>query len=53
VTFAREGLRRLQEIEQEERQTAISQATAQPSNTEAGVLVLEPLSTEMKTEAQL
>ncbi|MHC5598236.1 MAG: tetratricopeptide repeat protein [Nostoc sp.] len=51
VTFAREGLRRLQEIEQEERQRAISQATAQPSNTEAGVLVLEPLSTEMKTEA--
>ncbi len=51
VSLARQGLRRLQEIEQEERQRAISQATAQPNNTEFGVLVLEPLSTEMKTEA--
>lgn len=51
VTLARQGLRRLQEIEQEERQRAISQATAQPDNTELGILVLEPLSTEIKTEA--
>ncbi|MEH2313703.1 MAG: tetratricopeptide repeat protein [Nostoc sp.] len=51
VTLARQGLRRLQEMELEERQRAISQATSQPNNTELGVLVLEPLSNEMKTEA--
>ncbi|MEH1944017.1 MAG: tetratricopeptide repeat protein [Nostoc sp.] len=51
VALARQGLLRLQEMELEERQRAISQATAQPNNTELGVLVLEPLSTEIKTEA--
>lgn len=51
VTLARQGLRRLQEIELEERQRAISQATAEGNNTELGVLVLEPLSNELKTEA--
>ncbi|MEH2277934.1 MAG: tetratricopeptide repeat protein [Nostoc sp.] len=51
VTLSRQGLRRLQEMELEERQRAISQATSQPNNTELGVLVLEPLSNEMKTEA--
>ncbi|MEH2014427.1 tetratricopeptide repeat protein [Nostoc sp.] len=51
VTLARQGLQRLQEMELEERQRAISQATSQPNNTELGVLVLEPLSKEMKTEA--
>jgi hypothetical protein len=51
VTLARQGLRRLQEIELEERQRAISQATAEGNNTELGVLILEPLSNELKTEA--
>ena len=51
VTLARQGLRRLQEMEIEERQRAISQATAQASDTELGVLVLESLSNELKTEA--
>jgi Tetratricopeptide repeat len=51
VTLARQGLRRLQEMELEERQRAISQATAQPDSTELGVLVLEPLNNELKTEA--
>ncbi|MGF1932828.1 MAG: tetratricopeptide repeat protein [Nostoc sp. ChiQUE02] len=51
VTLARQGLRRLQEIEQEERQRAISQATVQASDIQLGVLILEPLSNEMKTEA--
>jgi len=51
VTLARQGLRRLQEIEQEKRQRAISQATSQASDIELGVLILEPLSTVMKTEA--
>lgn len=51
VTQARQGLQRLQEIEQEQRQRAIAKATAEPSNTELGVLVLEPLSNELKTIA--
>lgn len=48
---ARQGLQRLQEIEQEEKQRAIAQATAEPNNTEPGVLVLEPLSSADKTVA--
>ncbi|MDB9374403.1 tetratricopeptide repeat protein [Nodularia sphaerocarpa] len=48
---ARQGLQRLQEIDQEERQRAISQATSEPSHAEPGVLVLEPLATELKTIA--
>ncbi|MEH2281293.1 MAG: tetratricopeptide repeat protein [Nostoc sp.] len=51
VTLARQGLQRLQEMELEQRQRAISQATSEPNNTELGVLVLEPLSNELKTEA--
>ncbi|MEH2348632.1 MAG: tetratricopeptide repeat protein [Nostoc sp.] len=51
VSLARQGLQRLQEIELEERQRAISRAKSEPNNTEIGVLVLEPLSNEMKTEA--
>ncbi len=51
VTLARQGLQRLQEMELEERQRAISQAKSEPNNAELGVLVLEPLSNEMKTEA--
>ncbi|MEH1797205.1 tetratricopeptide repeat protein [Nostoc sp.] len=51
VSLARQGLQRLQEIELEERQRAISQAKSEPNNTEIGVLVLEPLSNELKTEA--
>lgn len=48
---ARQGLQRLQEIEQEARQRAIIQVTNEPSNTELGVLVLEPLSNELKAQA--
>ncbi|MBD2517665.1 tetratricopeptide repeat protein [Nostoc sp. FACHB-973] len=51
VTLARQGLRRLQEIEQEQRQRAIAKATSEPTNTELGVLILEPLNNELKTEA--
>ncbi|QLE44753.1 tetratricopeptide repeat protein [Nostoc sp. C052] len=51
VALARQGLQRLQEMELEERQRAISQAKSEPNNTELGVLVLEPLSNELKTEA--
>ncbi|BAY96139.1 hypothetical protein NIES37_00660 [Tolypothrix tenuis PCC 7101] len=51
LTQARQGLQRIQEIEQEVRQRAIIQATTEPSETELGVLVLEPLSNELKAEA--
>ncbi|MHC5859020.1 tetratricopeptide repeat protein [Nostoc sp.] len=51
VALARQGLQRLQEMELEEKQRAISQAKSEPNNTELGVLVLEPLSNELKTEA--
>ncbi|MBX9257231.1 tetratricopeptide repeat protein [Desmonostoc muscorum CCALA 125] len=51
VTLARQGLRRLQEIEQEQRQRAIAKATSEPTNTELGVLILEPLNNELKAEA--
>ncbi len=51
VTLAREGLRRLQEIEQEQRQRAIAKATSEPNNTELGVLILEPLKNELKAQA--
>ncbi|BAY75771.1 hypothetical protein NIES25_22180 [Nostoc linckia NIES-25] len=51
VTLARQGLRRLQEIEQEQRQRAIAKATSEASNTELGLLILEPLNNELKAEA--
>ncbi|QLE58676.1 tol-pal system YbgF family protein [Nostoc sp. TCL26-01] len=50
ITQARQGLRRIQEIEQEERQRAIAQATAEPCNNELGILILEPLSHPLKTQ---
>lgn len=51
LTQARQGLQRIKDIEQEARQRAIAQATTEPSNTELGVLVLEPLSNELKAQA--
>jgi tetratricopeptide (TPR) repeat protein len=48
---ARQGLQRLQDIEQEERQRAIIQATADPNNTEMGLLILEPINNELKIQA--
>jgi hypothetical protein len=50
VTQARQGLQRLEEIQQQERENAIAKATADPSNTEAGVLVLEPVTNEKKVD---
>ncbi|GBE90608.1 tetratricopeptide repeat protein [Nostoc cycadae] len=49
VTQTRQGLQRLQEVEQEERQRAIAKATAEPNSSEPGVLVLEPLNQEQKS----
>ncbi|GAB1542246.1 tetratricopeptide repeat protein [Scytonema sp. NUACC21] len=51
LTQARQGLQRLEDIVKQERQQAIAQATADPGNTELGVLILEPLSNEFKTQA--
>jgi Tetratricopeptide repeat len=48
LSQARQGLQRLEEIKQEERQRAISQATAEPNNNELGILVLESISQELK-----
>lgn len=51
LSQARQGLQRLEEIKQEEKQRAISQATEKPTNTEPGILVLEPISNELKVQA--
>ncbi len=51
LSQARQGLQRLENIKQEERQKAIAKAITQPSNNEAGILVLEPISNEQKTLA--
>ena len=51
VTQARLGLQRLEAEEQEQRQRAIAQATADPSNAEVGVLVLEPVASDIRTVA--
>jgi len=55
---ARQGLQRLEALAKlaegiatEQRQQAIAQATADPGNNQMGVLVLEPVSTEIKTTA--
>ncbi len=48
---ARQGLQRLEEIKQEAKQRAISQATSEPNHNELGVLVLEPLNNEIKAVA--
>ncbi|MBD2436538.1 tetratricopeptide repeat protein [Nostoc sp. FACHB-110] len=51
VTQTRQGLQRLQEIEQETRQRAIAKATAEPNSTEPGILLLEPIPNELKAIA--
>jgi tetratricopeptide (TPR) repeat protein len=48
---ARQGLLRIEEIEQEERQRAISKATSDSSSSKQGILILEPISNESKAEA--
>jgi tetratricopeptide (TPR) repeat protein len=48
LSQARQGLQRIKEFEQAERKKAIAQATAEPENTEQGILVLEPIDNELK-----
>jgi hypothetical protein len=43
LSQARQGLQSLENINQEEIQEAIAKPLAQPSNNEAGILVLEPI----------
>ncbi len=51
MSQARQGLERLEAMEQEQRRQALAQATAEESSTELGVLVLEAISTEAKQAA--
>ncbi|TAF09359.1 MAG: tetratricopeptide repeat protein [Nostocales cyanobacterium] len=51
LSQARQGLQRIKEIQQEERQRAIIQATSKPDSSEQGILVLEPINSEEKTIA--
>ena len=51
VTQTRQGLQRLEAIEEERRQQAIAQATAEPNSQEQGVLVLEPVTGSDRTVA--
>ncbi|MDJ0774434.1 MAG: tetratricopeptide repeat protein [Mastigocoleus sp. MO_167.B18] len=51
VIAAREALQRLEKIQEQKRKEAIAEATSKPDNTEQGVLVLEALNNEIKTQA--
>jgi len=53
ITQARQGLQRLEDIEKQQRQEAIIQATSNPENQETAVLILEPISNELKKSAAL
>ena len=48
---ARQGWQRVEVLLKEKRLQAIAEATAEPSNILAGVLVLEPVASEIKTQA--
>lgn len=52
LTQAREGVQRVQVLLQQQRTAAIAQATSDPSNTQIGVLILEPVTTEKGAIAQ-
>ncbi|QYX32014.1 tetratricopeptide repeat protein [Sphaerospermopsis torques-reginae] len=51
ISQARQGIQRIKDFEQTERQKAIAQAIAEPSNNEPGILVLEPINNQLKTLA--
>ena len=51
IAQARQGLERLEILAIEQRQQAIAQATADPSDTQLGMLVLEPIASDGKTVA--
>lgn len=49
ATQARQGIQRLETLAQTRQQTAIAQATADPQNAELGMLVLEAISSDIRT----
>jgi hypothetical protein len=51
VAQARQGIERIEILVKAQRQEAIAQATADPDNTQKGVLVLEPIASDRKPEA--
>ncbi|TAE61665.1 MAG: tetratricopeptide repeat protein [Nostocales cyanobacterium] len=53
LSQARQGLQRLEDAEKAERKQAIAEATAEPTNAEQGILVLEPtnINSEQRTLA--
>ncbi len=51
VIATREALQRLEKIQEQQRKQAIAEATSDSDNAEPGVLVLEALSNETKTQA--
>jgi tetratricopeptide (TPR) repeat protein len=51
ISQARQGLQRIEEVKQEEKQRAIAKAAVTPDNNELGILVLEPINNELKTSA--
>ncbi|MCL1466916.1 tetratricopeptide repeat protein [Argonema galeatum] len=48
---SRQGLQRLEQNEKQRRKEAIVQAKIDPNNTQLGVLILEPIDSEAKTQA--
>lgn len=50
ATQARQGIQRLEAMERERRRQAIAQATADPSMTEPGFLILEPVQGEARQQ---
>ncbi|MGD2180553.1 tetratricopeptide repeat protein [Lusitaniella coriacea] len=51
IAKIRQGIARLQGIEENKRQQAISKAQTQPGGTESGVLIVEAISAELKKSA--
>jgi tetratricopeptide (TPR) repeat protein len=53
ITQARQGLKNLQELEREQQQAKIGEATASVGSSEPGLLVLEPIDSDRKPQAAL
>ncbi|HBE20546.1 MAG TPA: cyclic nucleotide-binding protein [Cyanobacteria bacterium UBA11149] len=51
ISQARQGLKRLETIEKEQRQQALSQATADPNSNQFGILILEAIDAQNKSNA--
>ena len=51
ISESRQGLKRLETTEKEQRKQALSQANADPNNNQFGILVLEPIHPQTKSNA--